>query len=64
MPYKLTDSEIFEYGIGAFKQPVPIMKVKEFREITEDEYNELMNFELLKNKLYGFTNTKFKLKRK
>lgn len=54
MPYKLNDTEIFEYGIGVFKNPVPIMEVKEFKEITEAEYNELMNFEPLKNKSYGY----------
>lgn len=54
MPYKLIDAEVFEYGVGAFKNPVPITKIKPFTEITEDEYKEIINFEPLKNKEYGY----------
>ena len=62
MPYKLTDAEIFEYGVAVFKNPVPIMRVKDFVIISKSEYKRLMEFEPLKNKEYGFTNAKLKLK--
>lgn len=56
MPFKITNKDLFEYGIAVFRNRIPLMQIHSYDTISLQEYCGLLNNPLLANKNSKYRN--------